>query len=114
MGQKLHGLILSCLLVYSAQAAQTNVVTVTAYCACKECCGPLATGITASGKKPRQGTTAAGPRALPIGTKVWIEGVGKRIVQDRTAQRYDGRFDVYFRRHKDAKAFGIRQVKVVY
>lgn len=92
----------------------TNVIVavITAYCACTKCCGSNAVGLTASGKPPVQGVTVAGPRNLPFGTVVYIEGVGRRVVQDRTARRYDGRFDVYFTKHADAVRFGIRTNRV--
>jgi len=43
---------------------------------------------------------------------VEIEGIGRRIVQDRLAKRYDERFDVYMASHEDAKRFGKRKLKV--
>lgn len=91
--------------------AMTNLI-VTAYCACRLCCGASADGVTASGVEPVQGVTVAAPRAVPFGTRVHIEGIGWRTVQDRTARRYDGRFDVYFTRHRDAVRFGKRKLKV--
>lgn len=91
----------------------TNTVAIiTAYCACKLCCGPDAVGLTASGVRPVQGVTVAAPRSVPFGTLVNIDGVGLRTVQDRMARRYDGRWDVYFERHEDAKQFGIRKAVV--
>lgn len=87
----------------------TNLVAIiTAYCACTHCCGPHATGLTSSGTPPKQGVTVAGPRRYAKGTRIVIEGVGERIVEDRTAKRFDGRFDVYFVNHADARKFGIR------
>lgn len=84
----------------------TNLIAViTAYCACTNCCGPNATGLTAAGRPPVQGITIAGPRAFPLGTKVSING-HSYVVQDRTAKRYDGRWDIYFARHQDALNFG--------
>ena len=100
------------LLVLLLLAYSLHAETITAYCCCKTCCGPNAKGIAANGKPPVEGVTCAGPRRLPLGTVVWIEGVGRRVVTDRTARRYDGRFDVYFKSHRDAKRFGIRQAKV--
>lgn len=91
---------------------KANVTTITAYCACVLCCGPDANGITASGVRPREGVTVAAPRSVPFGTRVYIATIGWRTVQDRTARRYDGRYDVYFNRHADAKKFGIKQRKV--
>ena len=84
----------------------TNAI-ITAYCACTICCGPKATGLAANGRPPIQGITVAGPRALPLGTKVRI---GDRIytITDRTARRYDGRYDIFFKSHAAARRFGIR------
>lgn len=88
----------------------TNAV-LTAYCACVLCCGKWAGGPTASGAKPVAGVTIAGPRAVPLGSVVvvTIPGVfeGRRfIVQDRTAKKFDGRWDIFFSRHSDALRFG--------
>jgi 3D (Asp-Asp-Asp) domain-containing protein len=90
----------------------TNAI-ITAYCACRLCCGPDAAGITACGARPVQGITVAAPRSVPFGTRIWIAGVGWRTAQDRTARRYDGRYDVYFARHADALNFGIRKSRVL-
>lgn len=56
----------------------------------------------------------AAPRALHIGASVIIGG-HTYTVQDRTATRYDGRFDIYFKSHAEARRFGIRtnQVTVI-
>ena len=90
----------------------TNLLT-TAYCACTICCGPKADGITASGAKPVQGVTVAASRSIPFGTRIHIEGVGWRTVQDRMAKKYDKtRCDVYFDSHKKAREFGIKRLKV--
>lgn len=91
--------------------AAAVLFTVTAYCPCKTCCGK-ANQPTASGKAPVQGVTVAGPRRIPLGTWVEIEGVGKRRVDDRLARRYDNRFDVFFASHAQAKRFGVRQLRV--
>jgi 3D (Asp-Asp-Asp) domain-containing protein len=89
----------------------TNAI-VTAYCCCSLCCGPKAAGIAANGKPPVEGLTIAGPRSIPLGTRVYIETIGWRTVTDRTAKRFDGRFDIYFRNHADAVKFGKRKLKV--
>lgn len=90
----------------------TESYTVTAYCACKKCCGRWSGGPTASGKMPVAGVTCAGPRSVPFGTRVHIEGVGVRVVQDRLARKYDKRFDVFFSSHAEALKFGKRRLKV--
>lgn len=89
---------------------RTNAI-ITAYCACTICCGPKATGLAANGRAPVQGVTVAGPRALPLGTRVVING-HTYIVTDRTARRYDGRFDIFFKSHDAARRFGIRTNQV--
>lgn len=78
---------------------------ITAYCSCALCCGDHKT--TASGKRPTLNHTIAAPRSVPFGTKVLING---RIytVEDRTALRYDGRWDIFMASHKAARRFGIQ------
>lgn len=89
----------------------TNLLC-TAYCACSICCGPKAKGLTASGAKPRQGVTVAASRSIPLGTRIYIESVGWRVVQDRLRRDYDSRVDLYMRSHKMAKRFGLKRLKV--
>jgi 3D (Asp-Asp-Asp) domain-containing protein len=88
----------------------TNVL-VTAYCACSTCCGPTASGLTAAGTRIRPGVIAA-PRSVPFYTRVRIEGVGSFVVLDRTARRFDGRWDVYIPSHTNAKKFGKRYLNI--
>ena len=88
------------------------LAVVTYYCACKVCCGPNASGITASGARVKQGVTIAAPRNIKLGTKVTIDG-HKYTVQDRTALRYNGRWDIYVGSHKEALRKGI-SMKTIY
>jgi 3D (Asp-Asp-Asp) domain-containing protein len=96
----------------------TNVVTaivtaiVTAYCGCRLCCGPTAPAPTASGAWPKECITVAAPRAIPFGTVVEIEGVGRRVAQDRTSKRFEGRWDIYFEDHRKALEFGKRTLRI--
>ncbi len=87
----------------------------TAYCVCAVCCGREG-GLTASGTIPRVGVTVAAPRSVPFGTVVLVEvpGIGKlrRRVEDRTARRHDGVWDVLVASHAEAKRFGRRNVTV--
>lgn len=95
-------------------AIESNVV-ITAYCPCHICCGKWAeatTPRTASGIPPQEGRTCAASRKYPFGTVLDIKGVGKRIVEDRLALRFDDRVDIYFNVHKDAKNFGIRKTQI--
>ena len=99
------------LLLLAAHNAHSE--TITAYCACSICCGPKARGITAAGTRPKQGRTIAAPRSVPLGSKVRVHGLpGVFTVEDRTARRFDGRWDIYFERHQDALKFGKRKLDV--
>ena len=87
-------------------ACTASAETITAYCACRKCCGKNAKGITAMGTRPVEGRTVAAARSIPLGTRIHIEGIGWRVVEDRTARRFDGRVDIYFRSHTEALIFG--------
>lgn len=103
----------SLLAIFFLLYVSTHADTITAYCACNKCCGHWSkTGTTSAGTKPTAGRTAAGPRHIPLGTVVFIAGVGVRTIEDRTARRYDGRWEIYFNSHQSAKAFGKRELKV--
>ena len=88
--------------------------TITAYCPCAKCCGRWAGPgqRTAAGTVPTPGRTVAGPRSVPLGTRVHIAGIGWRTVEDRTAKRFDGRWDVFFATHAEAVKFGKQERKV--
>lgn len=84
---------------------------ITAYCACRLCCGPSAAGLCADGRPVAPGAIGA-PRAIPFGTVVHVEGLGRFVVRDRTARRFDGRWDIYLPRHHDAVRFGVQRRRV--
>lgn len=86
---------------------------VTAYCHCALCCKKT-DGITASGVPVTVGVTvAADPRVYRLGSCVWIEGMGRRIVQDvGSAIKGVNRLDVYFPTHDEALAFGSRFLRI--
>jgi 3D (Asp-Asp-Asp) domain-containing protein len=92
--------------------ANQNTFIVTAYCPCRECVGLYSGGPTASGVMPKAGVTIAAPRWIPFGTILDIRGIGRRIVQDRLALRYDNRIDIFMRSHREAKRFGIKKLSV--
>ena len=73
----------------------------TSYCPCIKCCGKT-DGITYSGVKAVEGVTiAADIRKLPIGTKVYIDGLGERVVQDIGGAIKGNKIDVFFDKHSD-------------
>ena len=85
---------------------------VSAYCSCSQCCGK-SDGITFSGEKAVEGITiAADTRVHPIGTVLYIEGIGERVVQDIGGSIYGNRIDVYFDSHSQALEFGRQQLEV--
>ena len=92
----------------------TNIITavITAYCSCKLCCGPNAKGITADGHKALQNYTIAIPRKYRLTTTSVQIGQTLYRGQDRTALRYDGRFDIYMSSHQAARQFGIKTQQV--
>lgn len=58
-----------------------GVYNITGYDTCAKCCGK-SDGITASGVRASVGRTVA-MSGLPFGTKIYIEGIGYRTVEDR-------------------------------
>jgi len=95
-----------------------GTVVATAYCPCAECCGSNSPesgghGLTASGQPPDPGVTVAADwRVFPVGTRLLIQDLGHRVVQDRGGRIIGTRIDVFFRAHAEAVAFGRRRVKV--
>lgn len=92
--------------------------TITAYCNCKKCCGKWYTEgptIGSTGALLEAGIHCASP--LPNGTKIIIEGVGLREVQDTPAEwinkKYNNKIiDLYFDSHEEALKFGKKQANV--
>lgn len=97
-----------------AAGRQIATFTAYAYCACEKCCGRWAQyGLTASGTVPQQGrTVAVDPDVIPLGSKVWIDGVGPYIAED-TGSGIDGNtIDVFYESHQSALSWGKRTVTV--
>lgn len=92
------------------QSSATQTMVVTAYTAGYESTGKNPSdagyGVTASGKTVSEGTTLACPPSMPFGTVVDIEGVGKRVCQDRGGDIKEGRLDVYIADLGKAQNFG--------
>lgn len=85
---------------------------VTYYCSCEQCCGKT-DGITASGAKVAEGVTvAADISMLPFGTKIYIEGIGERIVQDTGGKIKGNKLDVYVASHEQVPSVGVHNASV--
>ena len=97
--------------IFAAITVSAGDVTVTAYCPCRKCCGPGATGLAANGRPPIEGVTVAASRRIPLGTTIRLTVYGAFtnrpfIVTDRLAKRFDDRVDIFFDRHGTAQLFG--------
>lgn len=88
----------------SLSSTAGTLSTVTAYHWTRNRCADLSW--------PVVGKTCAGPRNVPLGTEVWIQGVGKRTVRDRMNIRFPDRWDVFMPSRKDALKFGNRTLEV--
>ena len=105
------------LLLTVGLCAGERVVEVSAYDnagprGCARCCGKWAPlNRTASGTVPTVGRTIA-CNFLPFGTKVHIEGIGERVVEDRLSPKFGHRIDLLLTDHETALKFGLRKLKV--
>lgn len=71
----------------------------TGYCPCYSCSEGYGRS-TASGARATEGiTVAADTRKLPLGTRIYIEGVGERVVQDVGGAIKGNKIDVYVENH---------------
>ena len=87
-------------------------VIVTGYCSCQKCCGPNATGRTATGSRAQRGTISADPSIFPFGTQLNVPGYGEGVVEDSGARVKGYRIDVWFPTHAEAEAWGSREMYV--
>lgn len=74
--------------------------------------GHSAYGITASGTKATVGRTVACPKNIEFGTKIYIEGFGERICEDRGGAIKTGHIDLYVATEKEAYKLGRQYLKV--
>lgn len=105
---------------------RTIDVKATAYCLCKKCCGKSPSspgyGVTASGLKIIPGTgmkvVASDPSVIPLGTKVYIEGLngasdyGYATVADTGSAIKNLKIDLYMDTHQMALNWGVKSVRV--
>ena len=80
--------------------------TLTAYCACSECCGKE-DGITATGTVAQEGVTiAVDPDVIPLGA--WVEINGHQYHAEDTGGFCGNHVDIYFESHDEACKFGLQ------
>lgn len=72
-------------------------------------------GITASGTVATEGRTVACPPSMGFGTKLYIDGFGYRVCEDRGGAITEGHIDVYVNDVSKAKQLGrqTRRVSIV-
>jgi len=90
-------------LIYLGEWASTG------YCPGACCCGEWASGYTASGTLATEGRTVA-CGSLPMGTEIYIEGYGYRVVEDLGV--YGEWVDIFYSSHEAASAHGLQYVSV--
>ncbi len=93
--------------------------TLTAYTLDYHCTGKRPSqpgfGITASGTHARVGRTiAVDPRVIPIGSRVFIEGIGSRIAEDTGGGVKGRHLDILFPSEHAAVTFGVKRHVRVY
>lgn len=66
----------------------------------------------ANGQRVHYGAVAADPRVLPLGTVIYIEGMGQFVVKDTGGAIKGNRLDIWMPSTKNAFKFGRRTVKV--
>lgn len=76
---------------------------VTGYDTCAACCGKT-DGITASGATATVGRTVAASSEFAFGTRLYIDGIGERVVEDRGGAIDGGRIDVLCSNHDECYA----------
>jgi 3D (Asp-Asp-Asp) domain-containing protein len=98
------------------EAARQLTLRVTAYCAgpCRRC---GTTGRTATGRDARHSrgvavSASSRGRAVPLGRRVWLRGHGWLRVDDTGGGVGRHQIDLRFQRHRDAKKWGSRVMRV--
>lgn len=77
------------------------------------CCNGKWAGKTASGATPSEGVTiAVDPKVIPLGTKVYIEGIGWRIAQDTGGAIKGNKIDVFVSDHNNIPSIGVTYCNV--
>lgn len=96
---------------YNQESQHALTVTVTAYCPCPICCGK-SDGITCSGVQAKSNRTiAVDPDVIPLGTEVYLEGLGRFVAEDTGGVIKGNRIDIFMDDHNQALQFGLQEMK---
>ncbi|MFQ7012352.1 MAG: G5 domain-containing protein, partial [Clostridia bacterium] len=69
-------------------------------------------GWTAMSTRARVGEIAVDPRVIPLGSKVYIEGVGARIAEDTGGNIKGNTIDIYMNSEAECRKWGVRTVTI--
>lgn len=69
-------------------------------------------GRTAMGTRARVGEIAVDPKVIPLGSKVYIEGVGARIAEDTGGNIKGNTIDIYMNSASECRKWGARTVTI--
>lgn len=69
-------------------------------------------GRTAMGTRARVGEIAVDPRVIPLGTNVYIEGVGARRAEDTGGNIKGNTIDIYMNTESECRRWGVRYVTI--
>jgi len=94
---------------YTEPVPEKFTINASAYTAAADECGK-SDGITASGRMVRENHTIACPRNYKLGTKIYIEGMGTYVCDDRGGAIKGNHFDIYMKTKTEAFAFGRRNL----
>ena len=64
------------------------------------------------GTRARAGEIAVDPRVIPLGSKVYIEGVGARIAEDTGGNIKGNTIDIYMNSVAECRKWGARTVTI--
>ncbi|MDP4155566.1 MAG: 3D domain-containing protein, partial [Bacillota bacterium] len=96
----------------SSGGSKQITVKATAYTAsCDGCSGVTATGINIK-ENPNEKVIAVDPSVIPLGSKVYVEGVGEATAADTGGAIKGNRIDVFIPSEQAAINFGVKQLKV--
>ena len=95
---------------------ETLRMKVTAYCACRKCCGKYANGRTANNHRIRNGDVfTAADKKFRFGTELIVPGYNNNEpvkVLDRGRVIKGNRLDVFYNSHRRAQKWGVKYLDV--
>lgn len=83
------------------------------YCSCPKCCGEWSDGLTYTETVATEGRTiAVDPQKIPLGSTVYIDGLGEFVAEDIGGAIKENRIDIYLASHDECISRGIEYREV--